>query len=375
MVKGSTNRPNNDDDDNDTLPAPSPNPAEKKRSKGGRMNEDHQELMDIEETEDATQDLRSKFDSMATETAAGPPRPSIVYDYAAEGKTPPTKLYSFQPDPVKEKATPYSASDVLPTAQSDTAEIHSMTLTGRAEINSKSKTQAGHPTTTQQWQDLFEKSFKGTGYTDRKMKLFALRLCKTPPAVFGELWANERLIGRDDTRAWKAAHTLLGALWHLKRKIQFAPSESFTHSPSRGTPGANRLNAPGASGVPTSASNSPRSSSSPPSHPLKPTPSTHVSKHGLFVSKKTPSVPTQLRLNELPRKYKTIMTARSSRLKYDGPAGDEEAVGIIQDMLQELKKIDPKLVLLPWNPQDQDNRPTTKFREISAKIRDVQVYG
>ena len=61
------------------------------------------------------------------------------------------------------------------------------------------------------------------------------------------------------------------------------------------------------------------------------------------------------------------MTARSSRLKYDGPAGDEEAVGIIQEMLQELKKIDQKLVLLPWNPQDKDHRPTTKFQDIRQK--------
>ena len=61
------------------------------------------------------------------------------------------------------------------------------------------------------------------------------------------------------------------------------------------------------------------------------------------------------------------MTARSSRLTSEGAAGDEEAVGIIQEMLEELKKIDPRLVLHPWNPHDKDNRPTTTFHEITQK--------
>lgn len=61
------------------------------------------------------------------------------------------------------------------------------------------------------------------------------------------------------------------------------------------------------------------------------------------------------------------MTARSPKLNEDGAAGDEEAVGIIQDMLTELKKIDPRIVLHPWNPQDKDHRPTTKFRDITQK--------
>jgi hypothetical protein len=61
------------------------------------------------------------------------------------------------------------------------------------------------------------------------------------------------------------------------------------------------------------------------------------------------------------------MTAKSPKLKYDGPAGDDEAVSIIHDMLSELKKIDARLVLHPWNPQDKDHRPTTKFHEITQK--------
>jgi hypothetical protein len=63
------------------------------------------------------------------------------------------------------------------------------------------------------------------------------------------------------------------------------------------------------------------------------------------------------------------MSARSPKLAHDGSAGDAEAVAIVQDMLGELKKIDPRLVLHPWNPLDKDHRPTPRFHEITQKTK------
>ena len=193
-----------------------------------------------------------------------------------------------------------------------------------------------------QWRKLFEASFKGTDPTDRKLKSFALRLSKTPPEIFGNLWEHDSLGARDDTRAWKAAYDLLGASWHLRKKLHFSNIPPKPAPPS------------------TTPIRSPETPA--------PTPeSIQTTRRGLFLQKQTPSTTRPHLLNDIPRKYKTIMTARSSRLQNDGAAGDVEAVAIIQDMLGELKKVDPRLVLHPWNPQDKDNCPTTRFQEITQR--------
>ena len=312
--------------------------------------EDTTEMMAIEDSDDPRQDLAGRFEALV---AAPPARAeNSVYDYRMEHKSPPTALYLSLPDPVKEKTKPYKEADVLPTEHSDKAEIHSMTLAGRSEINLKCNNPINTPITIAQWKRLFESSFRGTEIIDRKMKFFALRLSKTSPKVFGELWNRDNLTARDDTRAWKAAYNLLGASWILKKRIHFAipPSESSNNSN-------------GASSSPDQRHQTATGSSS----SNQSTPGFGTTKHGLFVRKQTSAATRSTRLNEIPRKYKTIMTARSPKLNDDGAEGDAEAVEIIHDMLGELKKIDPRLVLHPWNPQDKDHRPTTKFRDITQK--------
>lgn len=155
----------------------------------------------------------------------------LVYNFTRENKKPPTKLFLSQSDPVREKAKPYKASDVLPSAESDSAEIHDMVLTGRAEICRHAHRSVILAVSVDQWTKLFEESFKGNGHIDRKMKSFALRLSKSPPEIFGELWQHDSLGARDDTRAWKAAYNLLGASWNLRKKIHFAAPGPAPTSP------------------------------------------------------------------------------------------------------------------------------------------------
>lgn len=341
-----------DDGEGKKPPAISPNAAEKKRSKGGENGGIDEETMEIEDGEDPRQDLAGKFEALAsTPGRAEKVLPTWVYDYKTEQKKPPTHLYLAQPDPVKEKTKGYREADVLPSIHSDKAEVHSLTLLGRSEINLKCNNPVSTPISVAQWKRLFETAFKGTEVVDRKMKFFALRLSKTPPDVFGDLWNNESLTARDDTRAWKAAYNLLGASWFLKKRIQFAEIQnpgtlkSVTATISEQNQADNSSIGSGAT-----------------------TPGFGTTKHGLFVRKQSASANKEFRLNEIPRKYKTIMTARSHKMKFDGGAGDEEAVSTIHVMLDELKKVDPRLVLHPWNTNDKDNRPTTKFQEIKQKV-------
>lgn len=334
-------------------PAVSPNPTEKKRSRGENGDDKGQEIMEIEDSGDPKQDLAGRFEALAMPPALNDSLAAMtVYNLRLENKKPPTPLFLSQPDPVREKAKPYKPKDVLPSAETDSAEIHDMTLIGRTEICRQANLSVTIPVTISQWTKLFEASFKSTGLNDRKMRSFALRLSKTSPEIFGDLWEQDFLAARDDTRAWKAAYNLFGASWQLRKKIQFAAP----NGPSRVRANIN----------PTETPNVSHKAFASDSHSQTPS-NIQTSARGLFLRKETPTDRRQTNLNEIPRRYKTIMTAKSSKLNNDGAAGDAEAVGIIHEMLSELKKIDPRLVLHPWNPQDKDNRPTTKFLEITQK--------
>ena len=337
-------------------PAISPNPAEKKRSRGENPSGNEEEIMEIESTFHPKQDLSDRFESLATSTNVDDsPTALTVYNYKLENKKPPTLLFLSQPDPVREKAKPYKATDVLPSEQSDFAELHDRTLAGRSDICKRSNKPVSTIVSIDQWRLYFEGAFRGSDPNDRKMRSFALRLSKSSPEIFGDLWEKDSLAARDDTRAWKAAYYLLGASWTLKKKLQFT-----TTTPFRG--GSLPTRDPASTPItPAAVSQTQRAAANPPVAGIQP------SARGIFLRKQTPSNSRQHNLNDIPRRHKTIMTARSSKLNSDGAAGDLEAIDIIQNMLSELKKIDPRLVLHPWNPQDRDHRPTTKFQDITQK--------
>ena len=136
------------------------------------------------------------------------PTPPLHHRQSIDHKKTPTTLFLSLPDPLREKAKPYKPSDVLPSIESDYAEIHSNILNGRADICTKANMPICINISIPQWTKLFEDSLKGKEPFDRRMRMFALRLAKTSPEVFGDLWEHASLGARDDTRAWKAAYNL-----------------------------------------------------------------------------------------------------------------------------------------------------------------------
>lgn len=313
---------------------PTPNPKEKKKQRKDEDKEREEfETETNEKTEigDPTAELTGKNLLGAMEVAAATPKKSAyIYEQDKVTFQRTTKHFEAIAPLISKKVKPFGSTEVFGEGNT----IHDKVREAKARIIANRKKTSDYEPTKDDWASYFiiaTKHRTKSEYAD-KWEL-GLKLCKTPPDIFGLLFADGRLVENTQTTAWTVANETFGAKWKLQKsqpKITFTP-ETFSQG---------KKNNPYAKDRKQQKQKTPLTTKKNKNTAVKTT-------NGLFMRQEMPTAkPTKL--FETKKKYTTYLKARFPKVREEGIEGDKEFVHSFNKLVNYIYKLDPSAVLVPW---------------------------